>query len=233
MFYHAIHARLRASGKCVVIDSGFSDLPGEPPVALVKKWEAESSDPRIGEKYSVLHRILDNKVVVSYDLPHPDKAAEDTAALRAAQDARTKADQVTEARKLIARLEQLQSEGLTEKDVMSAAEREREEKEEAGEAQREAEAKRQADEAEAKRVAEEAEAKRQADEAAAADRSGTPASDSTPTETPVETAASTPATPPASDTQPAVPVERGASTAAPPPATDAGQRNTRLKKPPP
>lgn len=139
MFYHAVHVRHRTSGLAAVLVLGFASEPGHPPENVSAEWRKQSEDPRVGERFTELHLLMDNRLVQSFDLPHPDKAAADQEKLAAARDEQARKTRAEEARKLIARLEQLESEGLTAEDVgLAGAEK----------------AQRLAEEAEAKRTAE-------------------------------------------------------------------------------
>lgn len=113
MFYHGIHARRRSDGTFVVLAAIFSATQGELPQSTVEQWQQLTANPRVGEEYSALQRFLDNRVIESYELPHPDTAAATQAALLAAEAARSAAANAAEAERLKARLAELEAAGTS------------------------------------------------------------------------------------------------------------------------
>jgi hypothetical protein len=117
MFYHAIHARLRADGTFKPLLVGFSQEPARPPQDIIDNWEAMRTNPRIGEEFMELHRFLDNRIVERFQLPHPDEGDKLVESLRAGEAERAaaakKASILEVQRALIAR-------GLTVQDLAAA-----------------------------------------------------------------------------------------------------------------
>src|SRR6187431_2846942 len=91
MFYHAIHAQMRADGTYKALLVGFSQGPSAPPQNIVDEWQRMRTDPRVGENFTELHHFMDNRIIERYQLAHPDAGAEIEAKLRAGEEERAAA----------------------------------------------------------------------------------------------------------------------------------------------
>jgi len=117
MHYSAIHVTKRETGNSEILKHAFH-APGDIPGEMVTAWRSLQDDPRIGERYTDVQFMADNVVRESYsNLPHPDIAEKEERHLRAAAEARAQKERTAEALQLLARLDELERQGLFPEDI--------------------------------------------------------------------------------------------------------------------